>query len=115
MLRRAVPFLIVFAACGAQAAELVTPAELQRSYFDGKPITTTDAKGHEAKVTFSTDGKVTRTTSRGRSSEGSWTASADGFCMKMGKAKNASCYLAIRDGKAVKIVRRSGSDFSWSR
>lgn len=99
------------------AAELIQPGELQKSYFDGKPFQTKGARGPGATFTFSADGKVSRKSggTRGTVTEGTWKLSDTGFCMKIGKAKNESCYIAIRDGAAVRVTRVGATAFTWTR
>ena len=100
----------------AGAAELVAPQTLKASYFDGKAITSTDGHGRKSIFTFSADGKVTRKTTRGLASEGTWTLSADGFCMKLGKAKRDSCYIAVKgsDG-GIRVMPTGKNSFAWTR
>jgi len=99
----------------AGAAELVSPQTLKSSYFDGKAVTSTDARGHKSTFTFGVDGKVTRKTERGRTTEGNWTLSDDGFCMKMGNAKRPSCYVAVKNNSgAVKVLHTSTKGFTWT-
>lgn len=100
----------------AQALELVPPAALSASFFDSTPITTTDAKGRTAQMVFAPGGTLTRTTTAGRASEGTWRLSEDGFCMQVGKAKSESCYVVLkRDDGKFSALRRSGQPFVWEK
>ena len=56
-LRCAVAALIAGA---ASAAQKLTPKEIQTEFFDGKPFTAATTSGTKFKMTFTTDGKVTR-------------------------------------------------------
>ncbi|MDX6805033.1 hypothetical protein [Terrihabitans rhizophilus] len=100
----------------ALAVELVPPQDLGRTMFDGKPITSADAKGRTSEMAFAEGGKLTRKTSAGRVTEGVWRLSDDGFCMKLGEAKRESCYLVLKqnDGKLM-AVKQSGQPFTWTR
>lgn len=107
----------VLAASGGQAAELLAPKALQTGWFDGRTISTIGPRGGKSDFIFSAEGKVARTGGRaGAATEGTWRLDDEGFCMKLGEAKRESCYLAIKaDGGALKVVRRSGGAFTWSR
>jgi hypothetical protein len=98
------------------AAELVPPALLGTSFFDAKPITTTDAKGRVSKIAFSPGGVLTRTSAKGEASEGKWRLSEDGFCMQAGTAKRESCYIVVKrdDGKFA-AMKRAGQPFIWEK
>jgi hypothetical protein len=100
----------------AFAVELVAPTTLTTTFFDSKPITTTDAKGRSSTLTFAPSGTLIRTTATGKASEGVWRLSEDGFCMQVGKAKRESCYLVLKreDGK-FSAMKRSGQPFTWER
>lgn len=99
----------------AGAAELVTPQDFKSGYFDGKPVTSTDARGHKSTFVFTVDGKVTRKTERGRTTDGTWTLSDTGFCMKIGNAKRESCYIAVKDTGGIKVLHISRGAFEWTR
>jgi YD repeat-containing protein len=100
----------------ALSVELVPPQDLGRTVFDGKPITSSDARGRTSEMAFAEGGKLTRKTSAGRVTEGVWRLSDDGFCMKLGDAKRESCYLVLKgnDGKLM-AVKHSGQPFTWTR
>ncbi|MFC7052371.1 hypothetical protein ACFQI3_06680 [Hansschlegelia quercus] len=104
-------------AASAAAAELIGPKELEAGWFDGRTISTTGPRGGKSQFVFAKDGKVTRTGGRaGSSGDGTWRLDDDGFCMKLGQAKRESCYLAMKDGDgALKVIRRSGGAFTWTR
>jgi hypothetical protein len=99
----------------AGAAELIPPGDLKSTFFDGKPIHSTTAKGRVGgEVVVTADGKVTRTGRRGPVT-GTWRMSDDGFCMTLGQAKRESCYIAVRDGTAVTVIRAGAGSFTWTR
>ncbi len=110
----AVPQFLAVAA-PAFAVELVQPADLGRSLFDAKPITTTDSKGRSSQLTFAPGGTLTRDRG-GKSSEGKWRLSDDGFCMQLGQAKRESCYIVLKqeDGR-FSALKRAGEPFTWTR
>ncbi|MFD1703942.1 hypothetical protein ACFSCV_13110 [Methylopila henanensis] len=98
------------------AAELVAPDALKTGWFDGRTVSTTGPRGGRSDFVFTPNGKVTRTGGRaGAATDGTWRLDDDGFCMKLGQARRESCYLAIRSGDSLKVVRRSGGAFVWAR
>jgi hypothetical protein len=100
----------------ALAVELVPPTTLGTSFFNSMPITTTDAKGRTSQISFTPGGTLTRTTATGRTSEGTWRLSEDGFCMQVGNAKRESCYVVLkRDDGKIATIRRSGEPFIWEK
>lgn len=108
---------LCLAASPAYSAELLTPKALQADWFDGRTISTTGPRGGVSTFIFSADGKLKRTGGRtGSATDGSWRLDDDGFCMTLGSARREGCYLAIKaDSGALKVVRRSGGAFTWSR
>jgi hypothetical protein len=103
-------------AIAANAAELVAPALLDTTFFDAKPITTTDAKGRVSQIVFTPGGTLNRTSSSGKASEGKWRLSDDGFCMQVGEAKRESCYVVVkRDDGQFAAMKRSGEPFIWTK
>ncbi len=101
----------------AQAVELIAPQELEKGWFDGRKISTVSPRGARSDFVFAAGGKVTRTGGRaGTATEGAWRLDDDGFCMKLGQSRRESCYLALKapDG-SLKVLRRAGQPFVWSR
>lgn len=117
MLRILMPATVLACFCSSVfAAELVAPAALSTSFFDAKPITTTDAKGRTSQLIFTPGGALTRTASTGKASEGTWRLSEDGFCMQVGKAKRESCYIVLkRDDGKFSAMKRAGQPFVWEK
>ena len=66
----------------ALRGQKLTPKEIQTEFFDGKPFTAATTSGTKFKMTFTTDGKVTREPQdkAGAKGEGTWKLSKDGFC-----------------------------------
>ena len=58
----------------ALAANKLTPKEIQSEFFDGKPFTAATTSGTKFKLTFTSDGKVTREPQdkAGAKGEGTW-------------------------------------------
>lgn len=97
------------------AAELVPPTLLDANFFDAKPITTTDAKGRVSKIVFTPGGTLTRTSSSGQESQGTWRLSDDGFCMQAGTAKRESCYVVVKRDDGKFAAMKAGQPFIWEK
>lgn len=115
-MRGVLAFLLIAFALPAAAAELIGPKELQAAWLDGRTVTTTGPRGGKSEFAFSADGKVTRTGGRaGSPGVGTWRLDDEGFCMKLGQSQRESCYLALKDGESLKVIRRAGGAFVWTR
>ena len=115
MLVRTVALALALVPMTAGAAELVSPNDLAAGWFNGKTITSTNEHGRSTKLTFAADGKVTLEGRGGKDRQGTWHKTSDGFCMTLGQAKRESCYIAVRDGTAVKVIRAGAGSFTWTR
>ena len=102
----------------ASAAEVLAPKAIEAGWFDGRTISTTGPRGGRSDFVFSAGGTLTRTGGRAGAAptQGTWRLDDDGFCMTLGRARRESCYLALAnpDG-TLRVVRRSGGAFVWSR
>src|SRR6187397_16860 len=80
----------------ALAAAKLTPKEIQTEFFTGTPFTAATTSGTKFKMTFSTDGKVTREPQdkAGQKGEGTWKLSKDGFCTTW-KGSPSNCYTIV--------------------
>jgi hypothetical protein len=99
------------------AAELLGPRQLETGWFDGRTVSTVGPRGGKSSFAFLPGGKLTRTGGRaGAAGEGTWRLDDLGFCMTLGDAKRESCYLAAKaDDGTLKVMRRSGGAFVWTR
>ena len=98
------------------AATKLAPADIQSTFFDGKPFTATTPSNLKFKMTFTADGKMKRqpigTGSRG---EGTWKLSKDGFCT-MWKGGRDSCFTVVSAGDNKWSVLKGTSIIgTWSK
>ena len=101
----------------ALAASKLTPKEIQTEFFDGKPFTAATTSGTKFKMTFSTDGKVTREPQdkAGAKGEGTWKLSKDGFCTTW-KGSAANCYTIVNvDKNKWSVVKGAATVAVWSK
>src|SRR5262249_60690803 len=75
--------LVVSGGAGHGAGRM-TPAEIQSTFFTGQVFTAATPSNVKFKMTFSTDGKVTREPvgTAGAKGQGTWKLSKEGFCTK---------------------------------
>src|SRR5882724_11662158 len=90
----------LIASSAALAAQKLTPKEIQTQFFDGKPFTAATTSGTKFKLTFTSDGKVTREPQdkAGQKGEGTWKLSKEGFCTQW-KGSASNCYTIVNVDK----------------
>jgi hypothetical protein len=98
------------------AAAKLAPADIQNTFFDGKPFTATTPSNLKFKMTFTADGKMKRqpigTGSRG---EGTWKLSKDGFCT-MWKGGREGCFTVVSAGdNKWSVLKGSTIMATWSK
>jgi len=98
------------------AATKLAPADIQNTFFDGKPFTATTPSNLRFKMTFTADGKMKRqpigTGSRG---EGTWKLSKDGFCTSWKGGKD-SCFTVVSAGdNKWSVLKGSTIMATWSK
>ncbi|TMJ05233.1 MAG: hypothetical protein E6G97_03740 [Alphaproteobacteria bacterium] len=101
----------------ALAASKLTPKEIQTEFFDGKPFTAATTSGTKFKMTFATDGKVTREPQdkAGAKGEGTWKLTKDGFCTTW-KGSGANCYTIVNvDKNKWSVVKGAATVAVWSK
>ena len=79
-------------------AAALAPNEIQAAFFTGQPFTAA-ATNVKYKMTFTTDGKMTREPigAGGAKAEGTWKLTKDGFCTTWQDAKQ-NCYRLMTAG-----------------
>jgi len=91
----------VFAAppAAAKPPAKLAPAEIQSTFFDGKPFTASSPSNNvRFKMTFTPDGKIKRVPiGKGNRGEGTWKLSKDGFCRSWTSAKE-ECFTVVSAG-----------------
>ena len=88
----------VVAAPAAPAGKIV-PADIQSTFFTGKPFTSATPQNIKYKMVFSPDGTMTREPlgKAGVKGDGSWKLSKDGFCTTW-KGSPSNCFTLISAG-----------------
>jgi hypothetical protein len=101
----------------AVAAQKMTPKDIQSEFFNGKAFTAATTSGTKFKMTFTTDGKVTREPQdkAGQKGEGTWKLSKDGFCTTW-QSKSATCYTLVNvDKNKWSVVKGATTVAVWSK
>src|SRR5204862_3040003 len=83
----------------AFAAERMAPADIQTTFFNGKPFTASTASGTQFKMIFSSDGKMTREPrgKAGKKNTGTWKLDDSGFCTTWQHGEK-NCYTIVPTG-----------------
>ena len=101
----------------AFAAQKLLPKEIQTEFFDGKPFTAATTSGVKFKLTFSSDGKVTREPQdkAGQKGEGTWKLTKEGFCTQW-KGSASNCYTIVNVEKNKwSVVKGAATVAVWSK
>src|SRR5262249_11799938 len=85
----------------AVAAEKLTPAEIQATFFNGAEFTAATPSGVKFRMTFTAYGKVRRapTGSGGAKSEGLWRLDDNGYCTTW-KGGKPNCFTVVSADKS---------------
>ena len=97
--------------CRANAAERYS------TFFNGKPFTASTTSGTQFKMTFTSDGKMTRQPSgkSGKKSSGTWKLDTSGFCTSW-KGAETNCYTVVPSGKNKWSIQKGSTAVAvWSK
>src|SRR5262245_41075494 len=83
------------------AADKLTPSEIQATFFNGQPFTSSTSSSIQFKMVFTPDGKMTREPvgKSGVKGNGTWKLSKDGFCTSWKGSKGSNCYVITKAGE----------------
>ena len=101
----------------ALAATKLTPKEIQTEFFDGKPFTAATTSGVKFKLTFASDGKVTREPQDKAGAEGRGDLEAvEGRLLHHWKGSAANCYTLVNvDKNKWSVVKGAATVAVWSK
>jgi hypothetical protein len=106
----------VLAAPAAPAGKIV-PADIQSTFFTGKPFTSATPQNIKYKMVFSPDGTMTREPlgKTGVKGDGTWKLSKDGFCTTW-KGSPSNCFTLISAGdNKWSVLKGTGIIGTWSK
>jgi hypothetical protein len=107
-------------AASATAAPAVTklpPNEIQATFFNGQPFTSSTTSNIQFKMVFMPNGKMTREPlgKSGIKGEGTWKLSKDGFCTTW-KGSKENCYGLVSSGNNKwSVVKGAAAMGTWSK
>ena len=107
----------VAAAQPAAPAGKLAPTDIQTTFFDGQPFTSSTPQNIKYTMVFSADGKMTREPlgKAGVKGEGTWKLSKDGFCTTW-KNSPANCFTLVSAGDNKWSVLKGNSIIgTWSK
>src|SRR6267154_2851154 len=89
----------LLAGAGIAGAAPLAPNEIQTTFFNGQPFTSSTPQNIKYTMVFSADGKMTREPlgRAGVKGEGTWKLSKDGFCTTW-KNSPANCFTLVSTG-----------------
>jgi hypothetical protein len=95
-----IAFKVMFGASAAWTADAMVPRDIQSTFFTGEPFTATSPSGTKFKMTFTSDGKMTRepVEPSGTKDTGTWKLSANGFCTTWTRSK-PNCFIVTAAGE----------------
>jgi len=108
--------VVAISAVAPAAAAMLAPNEIQATFFNGQPFTASSGST-KYKMTFATDGKMTREPvgGAGAKSEGTWKLTKEGFCSTWKGAK-ANCYRVQTDGdNKWSVMKGTAKIATWTK
>ncbi len=94
----------------------LAPADIQTTFFDGKPFTATTPSNLKFKMTFTADGKIKRQPiGTGNRGEGTWKLSEKGFCTSWKGGKDSCFTVAAAGDNKWSVLKGSTIMATWSK
>ena len=98
------------------ATPKLAPADIQSTFFDGKPFTATTPSSLKFKMTFTADGKMKRQPiGTGNRGEGTWKLSEKGFCTTWKGGKDSCFTVAAAGDNKWSVLKGSTIMATWSK
>ena len=99
----------------------MNPTDIRTTFFTGQAFTATSPSGTKFKMTFTSDGKMTRepVEQSGTKSAGTWKLNAKGFCTAWGHAAT-NCFTVVPSGENKWLVQKTATTIAttvavWSK
>jgi hypothetical protein len=117
------PWIAAIAICtilptvAAIAADKLTPAEIQATFFTGAAFTAATPSGVKFKMTFTADGKALRVPAGGGGAkgEGIWKLDGNGYCTTWKGGKPGCFTVVAADKNTWSIMRGPAVIATWSK
>ncbi len=107
----------LLAGVGIAAAAPLAPADIQTTFFNGQPFTSSTPQNIKYTMVFTADGKMTRAPlgKAGVKGEGTWKLSKDGFCTTW-KNSAANCFNLVASGdNKWSVMKGTAAIGTWSK
>ena len=107
----------LLAGIGAAGAAPLAPADIQTTFFNGQPFTSSTPQNIKYTMVFAADGKMTREPlgKAGVKGEGTWKLSKDGFCTTW-KNSAANCFTLVSTGdNKWSVVKGAATIGTWTK
>ena len=109
---------LLFGGTASLAVTKLSPKEIQDTFFNGQPFTSSTPSNIKFKMVFTADGKMTRepvSRAAGVKGEGTWKLSKDGFCTSW-KGSKATCFTLVNvEENKWSVVRGATTVATWSK
>jgi hypothetical protein len=110
--------MVVVAVITPALAAVLAPNEIQATFFNGQPFTSSTPSNVKFKMVFTADGKMTRepvAKTTGVKGEGTWKLTKDGFCTTW-KGSTANCFRVLTAGdNKWSVVKGSTAVATWTK
>lgn len=108
---------LIDCAAAAPAATKLPPNEIQATFFNGQPFTSSTTSNIQFKMVFMPGGKMTREPvgKSGIKGEGTWKLSKDGFCTTW-KGSQPNCFRILTAGdNKWSVVKGTTVVATWTK
>ncbi len=109
--------LLAVCAIGPAVAAVLAPNDIQATFFNGQPFTSSTPSNVKFKMVFTPDGKMTREplATAGAKGEGTWKLSKDGFCTTW-KGSKANCFRIMTAGdNKWSVMKGTTAVATWTK
>jgi hypothetical protein len=109
--------VIAVASATTAVAAVLAPNEIQETFFNGQPFTSSTPANVKFKMVFTPDGKMTREplAKVGAKGEGTWKLTKEGFCTTW-KGSKANCFRLLTSGENKwSVVKGTTAVATWSK
>jgi hypothetical protein len=107
----------LLAGVGTAGAAPLAPNDIQTTFFNGQPFTSSTPQNIKYTMVFTADGKMTREPlgKAGVKGEGTWKLSKDGFCTTW-KNSAANCFNLVPSGdNKWSVMKGTASIGTWTK
>ena len=109
--------IAIVASISPVLAAMLAPNEIQATFFNGQPFTSSTPSKVKFKMVFTADGKMTREpmAKTGASGEGTWKLDKEGFCTTW-KGSSANCFRILTAGdKKWSVMKGTTVVGTWTK